>query len=224
MRTVLLIAFVLVSGCSGLEEREPMPVPGGLLSPRPRPAYSPTLDVRASAKYEVTDPAHLSPARYSPAVTVAAVASHASELFNGRSGPHNDSHLDLETDVIQANLHYEGQRGVWGLKLFFTIFFFPIDFPNYFIASDRFALTLTARWRLIEKEQVVAEGTCQGKQIGYFGDFSRGWYFVGYLRMPSPLNAGEWQEIADQLIPGAQDALAEALVLDVEKALASPKK
>jgi len=224
MRIVLFLAFLLISGCSGLEEREPPPQPTSDLARI-------GLAVRARAAYEVTEPTKLPSARYSPKVDVAAVGSLTRDLFDGRKHLWNSIHpilltrsLNLDADVIQANVRYEGQRGIWGLKLFFTIFFFPIDFPNYFIASDRFALTLTARWRLIEKEQVVAEGTCQGKQIGYFGDLSRGWYFVGYLRMPSPLNAGEWQEIADQLIPGAQDALAEALVLDVEKALASPKK
>lgn len=214
---VLLALLVLGSGCHTIEAREP-------IQPSPGARASGPIGVSVRRDYEPSTAEKPPSGRYSPAVDAVAIRERASALLKDRgtaggAGPA----LTLEAEIVQANVKYEAQTGVFPLKIFFTIFFFPFDVPNYFIDSDRFALTLNARWRLLEKGQLIAEGTAQGKQSGIFGDLSRGWYFVGYLRMPSPLKIDEWQEIAQELVPGAQDALADSLVMESEKALLARK-
>lgn len=215
MRVALLSALltVLATGCTGLDAREPLP-------PSQRGAAPRSLTV-ANA-YTPTDAEHYnSPGRFSPRIDAGAVGSQATAIFKERDP--SSSATTLDAQITRADLKYEGQTGIFPAKVFFTIFFFPFDVPNYFIASDKFACVLQAKWRLLDNGQIVAEGTAEGRQSGHFGDFSRGWYFVGYLRMPSPLKPDEWQQIADMLVPGAQESLAESLVSSVERALADKK-
>jgi hypothetical protein len=207
-----LLVFALTAGCHSLDARDPLPPSRALRTPA-------TLSLKLDRAYEPG----LHSGRFSPAIDMDAVSTRALDLLVERKTAVPGSGLTLEATVVQGSIKYDGQTGVFPLKVFFTIFFFPIDFPNYFISSDKFALTLVARWRLLDQGQVVAEGTAEGRQSGTFGDFSRGWYFVGYLRMPNPLNADEWGEIATELRPGAQEALAGALAVECEQALAARK-
>jgi hypothetical protein len=219
MKRFFLGALVLLlAGCGGVDPREPMPGNSGLRSTRP-------VRIAVTDDHQPTDPTRLPPGRFSPAIDAASVARRANDLLRERGTVADVSSaaeaLTLDSAIAHAQVRYEGQTGIFGVKVGITIFFFPLDVPNYFIDSDRFVLTLRAKWRLLDRGQVVAEGDAVGKEAGVFGDFSRGWYLFGYLRMPSPLKADEWQEIADTLVPGAQDALAESLVLETEKALAA---
>jgi hypothetical protein len=207
-----LLVFALTAGCHSLDARDPL-----------APSHAPRDPVTLSLKLERAYEPGLHAGRFSPAIDVGAVSTRALDLLVERKSAYAGSGLLLEASLIQGSIKYEGQTGIFPVKVFLTIFFFPIDFPNYFISSDKFALALVARWRLIDKGQVVAEGTAEGRQSGTFGDFSRGWYFVGYLRMPSPLNADEWEEIATELRPGAQEALAGALAVECERALDARK-
>ncbi len=220
MRTLVLTAVLaLLAGCSGIDAREPLPPSSGA-------SYPGAIAVSVTATYAASDPAAFNtPGRFSPPIDAPAVSKHAVGVLEERKlSAHGDSpSATLDVSVSRADVKYEGQTGIFPMKIFLTVFFFPIDFPNYFISSDKFALKLQAKWRLTEKGQVLGEGTAEGKQTGRFGDLSRGWYFVGYLRMPSPLNGEEFQSIADALLPGAQESLAESLVLEVEKALAEKK-
>ncbi|MEZ0229710.1 MAG: hypothetical protein ACAI25_13865 [Planctomycetota bacterium] len=221
MRLLALASLLaLVAGCSGIDAREPLPPTSGA-------TYDGSIAVSVTATYAPTDPtAFNTPGRYSPAIDAPSVTKHATSVLEERKvSGHSDARAaTLDVSVSRADIKYDGQTGVFAFKVFFTVFFFPVDFPNYFISSDKFSLRLQAKWKLTEKNQTVAEGIAEGKQSGKFGDFSRGWYFVGYLRMPSPLNGEEFQSIADTLLPGAQESLAEQLVLEVERALAEKKK
>lgn len=220
MRTLALTGLLslVFAGCTSIDARDPLPPRIG--------ASELAVTAHVQSAYTPTEPGvSNSPGRYSPALDIPAIEGRVNALLRERAtGASSATPLaTLEASVTRADIKYEGQTGIFALKLFFTIFFFPVDFPNYFIASDRFALVLQSKWKLTEKGQIIAEGTAEGKQRGRFGDLSRGWYFVGYLRMPSPLNAEEFQEMSDALRPGAQDALAESLVLEVEKALVERK-
>ena len=218
---VLSVVLFLVSGCSGLEARDPLPPRAG---PKVRNAA-----IQVSATVTPSDPnAFNTPGRFSALVDAAKVQERARAVLAERDPEDEDvsslpARPTVEVEIARADAKYEGQTGLFVPKVIITVLFFPFDVPNYFISSDRFSLTLQAKWKLVQKGQQIAEGTAEGKQVGRFGDFSRGWYLFGYLRMPAPLKGSEWQEIADALLPGAQDALAESLVLEVEKALAAQK-
>ena len=207
-----LLAFALTAGCHSLDARDPLP-----------PSHALRVPAQLSLKLDRAYEPGLHAGRFSPAIDVGAVSTRTLDLLVERKTAVPGNGLTLEATVIQGSIKYDGQTGIFPLKVCLTIFFFPIDFPNYFISSDKFALTLVARWRLLERGQVLAEGTAEGRQSGTFGDFSRGWYFVGYLRMPSPLKPDEWEEIASELRPGAEEGLAGALAVECEQALAARK-
>lgn len=245
-RTALALAALALTGCAGAEDRLPLePPPSGIVA---KPLAVGAIEVA----YTPTDPQKIWPGRYSPGIDASAVQHRIIALLNERhdaqaSGlveppaltPHGApdrvlqdtrtgvaresgaAHL-LSITIDDATIKYEGQTKLLVPKIIITVSFFPFDVPNYFMASDKFALTIRAKWKLIDTTggQVVASGTALGRQASLEGDMSRGWYFVGYLRVPGCLDAGSWKDIADVVVPGAEQAIAEAVVIDVEKALA----
>jgi hypothetical protein len=199
---------------------------------------------QVAVAYQPTDPKKIWPGRYSPEVNAQAIQARIHELLEQRKdatvadflspwkwGTSSSDAAQIQgldqtliVSIEDATIRFE--RESWlPFKIVMTVFFFPIDFPNYFLATDHFALTVRAKWQLLDTAsgQVIASGTSTGRQASVEGDFSRGWYFVGYLRVPGCLDADSWRDIADAEIPGAQDAIAEAVVQDVEKALAARK-
>jgi hypothetical protein len=214
----LLCSLVVLAGCAGVDERPALETFSGgagavIAMPAIKVAYAPT------------DPEKIQATRYSPVLDPAHVRARTSVVLRERGatvheGPSPDGTHVLDVSLSDAQIVYEGQAGIMPLKIVFTVFFFPLDVPNYFISSDRFALVAKAKWKLKDANgKLLAEGTSQGRESGTFGDTSRGWYFVGYLRVPQCFDAESWDDVAQRLVPGGEDALGEALALDVQRAL-----
>lgn len=131
-----------------------------------------------------------------------------------------------------GSTRYAGQSGaLFGVKIFnliWTAFFiFPaVDVPNWFIASEHYALDLQGGWQLIDLQSGagVAEGALEAGAERAFAAFglgicpSREWYVIGFLRVPNCLDEEAWAEIAEGLAPDARESLARRLVLAAEGA------
>jgi hypothetical protein len=227
------VLLVVLAGCGGgLEPRDESPLPGqkneilGCASPGGvRLAYDPTPPGQAHHQIH-------------PALDTEVIRSHLTRILGERSaGPVSNSGLDhfnsgamhivngsrygLEVALDGASIQYVGQTGIFPVKIGVVVLLFPFDVPNYFIASDRYALVARAHWRLVDagSGRTFAEGDTEAKQTGVFGDLSRGWYFLGFLRTPGCLDPDSWEEIAEVLRPGAEEALATAVVIAAENAL-----
>jgi hypothetical protein len=214
---LLLVAALAVSlsGCGGIDPRPDAP------PPRSSELLGTTTLGQVKITYEPT-PAGKAHFMCRPALDPVAIQDHAARFLAERSPPSRQQAQEarnvLEVSIDDATIHYDGQTGVFAVKVAVLVCLFPFDVPNYFISSDRYTLVAQAHWRLVEplSGHALAEGDVAGRQSGRFGDLSRGWYFLGFLRVPDCLDDDGWREIADALRPGAQEAVAEAVVLAAE--------
>lgn len=242
--TFATLLLGLLAGCGGLEPRPAAPVPLGVrladkklallevtrgYDPTPEGkahgSLRPELDMAAITKHLETElvlrnaAATLPPSKDDPLgrfpVDVAVVASGTT--------PEPGATV-LKVSLESASVRYEGQTGIVPLKVAFVVMFFPLDFPNYFISSDRYTLVTRGRWKLQDTAsgRTVAEGDAEGRETGVFGDLSRGWHFIGFVRSPGCLDPEDWERIADVLRPGAEEAFATAVAVAVEKSCAPP--
>jgi hypothetical protein len=216
LASLALAVTTIIGGCGGLEPREP--VEKWFAPESVAVVTSVALDYDVTAKGAARGSIH-------PALDAGAISERLAALRRSASSSPYSLPSDapasetLEVTIDSAAVRYQSQSGIFPLKVVFVVCFFPLDFPNYFISSDRYALTVHAHWRLRDaKGTVLKEGGAEAKQVGVFGDFTRGWYFLGFVRQPGCLNAESWEEIAEALRPGAEQAIAEQVVLAVASA------
>ena len=229
-RALAALGFAVLfvaQGCGGLEPRQDPPPPAGRVSDRP------VSVLETTRTYEPTAPGK---ARGSlrPALDGAAISDHVARLLRARaSAPEvavvaSSAQAAAGSPILQVALEsavvrYEGQSGTFALKVAFIVCFFPLDVPNYFIASDRYTLVARGTWKLVDPEtaHTIAEGEAEGRETGIFGDMSRGWHFIGFVRSPGCLDPEDWDKIATVLRPGAEEAFATSVVVNVERAVAA---
>jgi len=231
-RLAACLVVVALTGCSGLEPREALPLP-------PRGHTGGEIAIAScSLAYTPNDAAHPSFLHHHPRLDAVRLGAFTGTTLQGRGcvavAPAGSREArKLEVTVDEASVSYVGQRtGLFvckiGIAVFVNVMIFPFcpDFPNFFIASDRFELVARARWRILDGSsgQEVARGIAQGRQSGVFGDFSRGWYYYSLVRVPSCLDEDSWEEIARVLAPGAEEALAGEIAVQVEKALLATER
>ena len=103
---------------------------------------------------------------------------------------------------------------------------FPaVDPPNWFIASESYALDLEATWSLVDLRggapgqgslEVWAERAVAEFGLGLMA--ARPWFLIGFMRVPGCLDAEDWADIGAELAPDAEESLARSLTLAAEEA------
>lgn len=131
-------------------------------------------------------------------------------------------------DVQDSTARYVGQTPtfLFVVKVLILVGSLPFpDIPNYVLSTDQFEVTYRAKVTLLDAGSgaQVGEKLVAGNGKGVFGDFSRGWYYYGFVRVPGCLDQESWDDILKELRPPAQEGLARECAKAIEE-LALEKK
>lgn len=113
----------------------------------------------------------------------------------------------------------------WGVLVVSSVLLFPgFDPINWFLPGEVYGIRARLRVRLLDLEtgEVVGQGAAERVVSDSFADFGlgsvggRGWFLVGFMRVPGCLDEEDWASISAQLEETARQDLVHALVLAAE--------